>query len=278
MEQVAAGVAIAVENGINREQAQHYERELREERDRLRFLLDVNNLLVSHLQYPALLEAICDAVQRIVDADHIGVALYDQESGQLRLDLIYDKARGFTNSGAVIDLDKSAAGVTFQRGVAGVFRRSEMEDLGWDGAAIMKTSGVESMCCVPLATRNGKLGVLYVGSAKPDAFSQDDVSLLGQTSAQMAIALENARAYEQIASLNARLTDEKQYLELELRHEFAEIVGVEPYLEQDPQSGQDRGADRQHGPAARRDRHGQRTSRAGDPRPQPASRAHASCA
>ena len=49
MEQVAAGVAIAVENGINREQAQRYELELREERDRLRFLLDVNNLLVSQL-------------------------------------------------------------------------------------------------------------------------------------------------------------------------------------------------------------------------------------
>jgi formate hydrogenlyase transcriptional activator len=63
-----------------------------------------------------------------------------------------------------------------------------------------------------------------------DVFSEDDVALLGQTSAQMAIALENVRAYEQITSLNARLTDEKQYLELELRHEFAQIVGSSPTL------------------------------------------------
>ena len=225
MEQVAAGVAIAVENGINRERAQRYEGELREERDRLRFLLDVNNLLVSHLEYRALLEAICEAVQRIADADHVGVALYDQPSNQLRLDLIYDKGRGFTSSDAMISMDKSAAGVTFQRGVADVFRRSEMEGLGWAGASVMKTTGVESMCCVPLATRNGKLGVLYVGSARPDAFSHEDVSLIGQTSAQVAIAIENARAYERIASLNAQLADEKQYLELELRQEFGQIVG-----------------------------------------------------
>jgi formate hydrogenlyase transcriptional activator len=230
MEQVAAGVAIAVENGINRDQAMRYEHELREERDRLQFLLDVNNLLVSQLEYPTLIETISETVQRIVDADHIGVALFDQESGQLRLDLIYDKARGFTNSGAVIDLDKSAAGLTFQRGAAGVFRRLEMEALGWDGATIMKASGVESMCCVPLATRHGKLGVLYVGSAKLDAFRENDVALLGQTSAQIAIAIENARAYERIASLNAQLTDEKQYLELELRQEFAKIVGTSPAL------------------------------------------------
>ena len=96
MEQVGAGVAISVDNEINRDHAEHYEREFREERDRLRFLLDVNNLLVTHLDYPDLLKVICEAVQRVIDADQIGIALYDQESGELRLDLIYDKEGGFT--------------------------------------------------------------------------------------------------------------------------------------------------------------------------------------
>jgi formate hydrogenlyase transcriptional activator len=211
-------------------QAQRFEHELREERDRLRYLLDVTNLLVTQLEYRELLEAICDAVRQIVEADHIGVALFDQESGQLRLDLIYDKAGRFTESGAVIALDQSAAGVTFQRGVAGVFRRSELEARGWDGAAIMKASGVESMCCVPLVSRKGKLGTLYVGSARPDAFSDGDVTILGQTSAQIAIAIDNARAYERVTALNARLADEKHYLEDELRHEFASIIGSSPAL------------------------------------------------
>ena len=94
----------------------------------------------------------------------------------------------------------------------------------------MKAEGIESMCCVPLVTRNGKLGLLYVGSPKPDAFSESDVTILGHTSTQIAIAMENARAYERIASLNAQLTDEKQYLELELQHEFGEIVGASPVL------------------------------------------------
>jgi formate hydrogenlyase transcriptional activator len=91
MGQVAAVVAIAVDNGINWEQAQRYQRVLRDERDRLRFLLDVNNLLVSHLDHQSLLKAICEAVQRVIDADHIGVALYDRESDRVRLDFIYNK-------------------------------------------------------------------------------------------------------------------------------------------------------------------------------------------
>ena len=103
---------------------------------------------------------------------------------------------------------------------------SELEDRGWDGAPLMKEYGIESVCCVPLVTRNGPLGVLYVGSARADAFSEDDVTLLGQTSAQIAIALENARAYEEVTDRNAQLIDEKQYLERELHHEFAEIIGT----------------------------------------------------
>jgi formate hydrogenlyase transcriptional activator len=226
MEQVAAVVAIAVDNGINYDQAQRYQRELRDERDNLRFLLDINNLLISHLDYPALLKAVCEAVQRVINADQIGLALYDPDADQLRLDCSYDKARGFNKSDVTLPLDRSVAGVTFQRGAAGLFRRSELEDRGWDSAPLMEAYGVESVCCVPLITRNGKLGALYVGSAAPDAFSKDDVTLLGHTSAQIAIAIENARAYQRIAHLNAQLNDEKQYLKLELHHEFAEIVGT----------------------------------------------------
>jgi len=230
MGQVAAIVAIAVDNGINYEQAQRYERGLREERDHLRFLLELNSLLVSQVEYPPLLEAICDAVQHIVDANHIGIALYDRESAVLRLDWSYNKTRGFRKSDRILPLDRSVAGVTFQRGAAGVFRRSDLEERGWDSATLMKSAAVESVCCVPLVSRNGALGALYVGCAQPDAFSSDDVALLGQASAQIAIAIENARTYQRMAQVNAQLIDEKKYLERELNQGFARIVGTSPAL------------------------------------------------
>jgi len=230
MAQIAAVVAIAVDNGINWEEAQRYQHELRDERDRLRFLLDVNNLLVSDLDHRSLLEEICEAVKRVIDADHIGVGLCAPESGQVQLDFVYSKARGFSRPDITFPLDRSIAGLTLERGAAGVFLRPELEDRGWDGAPLMKEYGLESVCCVPLVTRNGPLGVLYVGSGGPDAFSQDDVTLLGQTSAQIAIALENARAYEEVTDRNAQLIDEKQYFERELHHEFAEIIGTSPAL------------------------------------------------
>jgi len=226
MAQIAAVVAIAMDNSINWDQAQRYQRDLLEERDRLRFLLDVNNMLVSQLDYQSLLEAIREAVNRVIDAEHIGVGLCVPESGQVRLDFAYNKTHGFSRPDITFPQDRSIAGLTLARGAATVFLRSELEDREWDGATLMKEHGIESVCCVPLVSRNGPIGVLYVGSARKDAFSQNDVTLLGYTSVQIAMALQNARTYEEVTDRNAHLVDEKQYFERELHKEFAQIIGT----------------------------------------------------
>jgi len=225
MEQIAGIVAVAVENKINYDEAQRYQREIREERDRLHFLLDINNFLVSRLDHRALLKAIFDTVQRVITAEHVRLAFCDQESMVLQLGSSFDISRGFSESDVTLPLHRTIAGLALERGAAMVFRLSEQDASRLDSAPVLKDFGLESVCCVPLVSGNGKVGALYVGRASTPTFSEQDAALLGQTSAQIAIAAENARAYEALAHINARLTEEKQYLERELDQEFAEIVG-----------------------------------------------------
>jgi formate hydrogenlyase transcriptional activator len=68
---------------------------------------------------------------------------------------------------------------------------------------------------------------MTLASRKPDAFSESDVELMVQISVQVAIAVENALAFQQIGELKNRLAEEKLYLEDEIRTEFNfdEIVG-----------------------------------------------------
>ena len=232
MEQVAAAVAIAVDNGINWEQAQRLQNELREERDHLRFILDVNNLLVSHLDYPELVKAIAAAVKRVVEFDHLSIAMYDEDAGLMRLHWKYDEQHGVVASDFVVPLERSVGGIALHRGTVCVFSRAELEALELTSAARMKQFGLEAICCVPLMIQKRKVGAFNVASSRPDAFSRDDVAMLGQTSTQIAIALENARAYDQITHINAQLSEEKQYLERELYREFSEIVGSSRALRQ----------------------------------------------
>jgi formate hydrogenlyase transcriptional activator len=75
MEQVAAHVAVSVDNAINFDRAHEYEAALRDERDRLRFLLDINNLLVTEHDYQSLLTTISRILQPVVRHDHVSITL-----------------------------------------------------------------------------------------------------------------------------------------------------------------------------------------------------------
>jgi len=68
---------------------------------------------------------------------------------------------------------------------------------------------------------------LGVCSTQENAYSQDDVSFLGQVASQIAVAVDNALAYGQISQLKEKFARENVYLESELRSElhFEEIVG-----------------------------------------------------
>src|ERR1700733_15300946 len=76
------------------------------------------------------------------------------------------------------------------------------------------------------------LGALSLGRLEDVPFTIDDVEFLTQVANQVAIAIENALAYGQIAELKDRLAQEKVYLEDEIRNElkFEEIIGKSAVL------------------------------------------------
>ena len=70
-------------------------------------------------------------------------------------------------------------------------------------------------------------GTLNIGSQAPDRYSEDDAALLAEVAQQVALAVENTLAHEEIATLKARLEQENLYLqeEIHIDHNFGEILG-----------------------------------------------------
>jgi formate hydrogenlyase transcriptional activator len=112
-----------------------------------------------------------------------------------------------------------------------IFTKDEMEGMDPAIAANLTSEGLKSLCCVPLFRPKGPLGVLVLGSTRADAFHTDDLALLNQVAAQLAIALENATTAREIEQLKRRLKQEKHYLEGNPRTQlFEEIIGESPAL------------------------------------------------
>ncbi len=117
---------------------------------------------------------------------------------------------------------------------------------------------------------------MTLASRKVDAFTESDVELMVQIAVQVAIAVENALAFQQIGELKNKLAKEKLYLEDEIRTEFNfdEIVGKSQALGRILQQIENVAGDRLHRPDSRRNRNRQGTYRPGHPQPQRAERPH----
>ncbi len=228
MQQVAKQVAVAVDNALNHQSAQAYQQQLARERDRLRVLLEVNNVLVSHLDLRQLFEAIAACLRRVMHHEYTSLALYDPETKRMRVQALdFPQGRGFIREEMSVPVETSPSGCAFSNRKPLLANRADLERYDSEIARLLLAEGIKSMCCVPLVTRNRVLGALNVASLRDAVFTQEDADLLSQVAVQVAIAVENALAYRQIGELKNKLAEEKLYLEDEIRSElnFEEIVG-----------------------------------------------------
>jgi len=228
MQQVARQVAVAVDNALNYQSAQAYQQQLARERDRLRVLLEINNALVFHLDLRELFTEISACLRRVMHHEYTSVALYDAETNSMRVQFLdFPEGRGLIHEEMSVPVETSPSGCAFANRRPLLVNRAELERYTSEIARLLLAEGVQSACCVPLLTRNRVLGALNLASLRDGAFSQEDVDLLGQVAGQVAIAVENALAFREIAALKNKLTEEKLYLEEEIRteHNFEEIIG-----------------------------------------------------
>ena len=91
----------------------------------------------------------------------------------------------------------------------------------------LKSESIASMAIAPMLTAGGPLGVITMGSRRPNNFGQEDLDLLSQISNQIALAVDNAIAYGRVTEARDDLEEERLYLESEIKSEynFGDIVG-----------------------------------------------------
>jgi formate hydrogenlyase transcriptional activator len=231
LQQVARQVAVAVDNALNFERAQAYQRQLAQERDRLRVLLEVNNAVVSKLDLHGLLNAISASLRRVIHHEYTSLAVFEPATNKMRmLALDFPEGKGLIREEMRMPLEGSIAGKAFRSRQPIVLDRDAMEEFDSPTSRLLRDEGVRSVVSMPLITHERVLGTLTLASLRDAAFQQRDVDLLVQVGGQVAIAVENALAFEEIAQLKNKLAQEKLYLEDEIRSEmnFEEIVGDSP--------------------------------------------------
>jgi formate hydrogenlyase transcriptional activator len=200
---------------------------------RYRTLLEITNALVANLTREALFAAIATALRRVVPFERTAIFLHDPERDVLRLFVLESS---LPSSHFVVGLEvpatESHVGLVFQHQRPFVRRDLEREQ-HYPAEAQALADGVRSFAIVPLVVRARCIGTLAVASTRVGQYSEGDVAFLQEVAGQVAVAIENMLAYEQIGALTARLQHENDYLQEEIHreHDFAQMVGgSEPLL------------------------------------------------
>jgi formate hydrogenlyase transcriptional activator len=216
-----------------------YAEALRQERDRLRLLLEISNSMTSKLDLRRLVEALSTDLLRVTRCDFCSLLLPDADSGELRMTILYNpETRGYVCDG-IIPIHGSLCGKAFWTGKTQYFNhveehRNDPETFGNSvGRPYFQRhmdEGLISGCDLPLTGRSGVVGVLAALKRSEKAYSKDEVAFLEQVAGQVAIAVENALDYEKAIKDRDKETKQRLYLEEEFRAEFGEIVGGSPAL------------------------------------------------
>ncbi len=189
---IGSRMAVGIEN------AQLYTRTTRQARTLL-LLNEIARELTSILNVDELLKRIAELLNRIIDYQMFSILLVDESGERLvhRFSLRFQESIHLKHD---IPLGKGIVGAAATEKAAVL-----VPDVSKDPRYVMANPETKSELAVPLIYKDKVIGVLDLEHTRRGFFSEDHKRTITTLAAQVAIALENARLYEQIARQERRL-------------------------------------------------------------------------
>jgi formate hydrogenlyase transcriptional activator len=230
---LAEYVGLAIDDRLNLAHSQAVRAQLESEQAKLNLILDLNNSVVSNLELGEVLRSVSPNIRKTMRLEGVAVMLPDTTHEHLQfyaVDFSDSKENLFQHMSG--RLEGSLAGQVFRSGKPWVGWREEWNRSSFENRTSLG-DGTLTICMIPLIRCKNVLGVLCLVRSQ-SGFTREDIEFLSQIAGQVAIAIDNAFAYQRITELSDKLTQEKLYLEDEIRSElnFEEIIGNSAVLRQ----------------------------------------------
>ncbi|GAK26763.1 formate hydrogenlyase transcriptional activator FlhA [Serratia liquefaciens] len=224
-------VALAAEQLLLREEAELRQRQLRHERDDYRILVDVTNAVLSKLDLDDLIGEISKEIHRFFKIDAISIVLCVDKTEQVTIysthylqDDVVERQQYSVALAGTLSEQVMQSGEMLLLNLKHSDRLAAYERQLFD----LWHEQIQTLCVLPLVFGNKTLGVLKLAQCQPDNFNAANLRVLQQIAERIAIAVDNALAYQEINRLKESLVHENLYLTEQINGnnpDFGEIVG-----------------------------------------------------
>jgi len=164
--------------------------------ERYQSLIEISRDLASMLDLDTLLYRIVKVAADLLLAEEASILLYDQGKNELH----FQAATNMDNPtirGLVVPVDRSVAGWIVTNQEAIIVGNVEQDPRHYGHISQVVDITTKSMLGVPLMHKNKVVGALEAINKREGQFGKDDQELLMILGAQAAVAIENARLFQQ---------------------------------------------------------------------------------
>ena len=201
--------------------------------ERYEALLRVSQAIGAHRDPKELFSTLAAELKQVIHFAFIGIARFEEPMDQA-VWLLTECDHGCEQPASGCVPEPALLRSIFERQESLVIPSLKSETRFPQMVAHLEKRGIQSVCVLPMTTVHRRIGILALGSELPYVYTDEEVNFLSMVANQVAIAVDNAIAYGEIADLKDRLKQEKLYLQDEIRSErnFEEIIGSSRALRQ----------------------------------------------
>jgi CheY-like chemotaxis protein len=156
---------------------------------------DVKTAISATLNLKEVLGAIAQGVVKVMKVKGSSLSLMDKNREKLRIFAHHGLSTNYVNKG-LLDSSKSIGDTVY----AGkhVWVEDATTDLRVQYPLDARREGIASILSLPLIVRTKVIGALRVYTSEPRQFSDEEITFLYGFAEQAALAIENARSYEDV--------------------------------------------------------------------------------
>lgn len=175
---------------------------------RMEALMSIGSTINSAMGLERVLEEVMDSLITLMNADR-GFLMLRDEHGDLGVQIARD-AKHRDLSEEVFDISKSVVRRVVGLGEA-VLTSNAQEDPRFEDQASIIAHHLLSILCAPLKIKDQLIGVIYVDNrVHVGMFQDDDLELISSFADQAAIAIDNARLFDDLQASNKELEEAYQ--------------------------------------------------------------------
>jgi GAF domain-containing protein len=171
---------------------------IEERAEKLALLSQLSQILNSTLDQQEVRRRAIESVTRLMMAEVGALLLVDEEKQQLYFEIALDDREDNLKK-ITLNLGEGVAGWVAQNGEPLIVNAPEKDPRFFKGVDGRTEFETRNLICVPIRAKGKVIGVLEaINKRKEEDFDQEDLSLFISLADQVAIALDNARLYQEL--------------------------------------------------------------------------------